>query len=69
MRMRKIGASAGAVAAIAIVLAFVMHRWSRRRNCLYHNKEMEEVVPSLQYRKCNVDVETASVGSSEDVSF
>ncbi|KAF9792670.1 hypothetical protein BJ322DRAFT_1030716 [Thelephora terrestris] len=63
------GASAGAVAVIAIALAVVMLRWSRRRNCLYHNKELGQIVPSLRYRKRDFDVETASVASSEDVSF
>ena len=63
------GAAAAAVAVITIVLAFAMLRWSRRRNCLYHNKELGEVVPSLSYRDWSANVETASVNSSEvDVS-
>ena len=63
------GASAAAVAVLMIALAFAMLRWSRRQNCLYHNNELGEVVPSLSYRKRSADVETASVDSFEsDVS-
>ena len=63
------GASGAAAALIVIVLAFAMFRRSRRQNCLYHNKELEEVVPSLPYRKRNVDIETASINTFEfDVS-
>lgn len=63
------GASAAAVAVITIVLAFAMLRWSRRRNYVYHNKELEEIVPSLPYWNRNVSVGTASANSSElDVS-
>lgn len=63
------GASAGAVGAVLVALAFWMLRWSRRRHYLYHNKELVEIVPPLEYRKRNVDVETASVDSFEGVSF
>lgn len=63
------GASAGAVAVLIIGLAFAMLRWSRRQRCLYHNKELGEVVPSLRYQKYNVDVETASVDSCEGLQF
>lgn len=35
---------------------------------MYHNKRLRDVVPSLQYQKRNVDVETASVESFEHVS-
>ena len=57
------------MAVIMIALAFAMLRWSRRRNCLYHNRELEKLVSSLQYRKRNTDAESASVDSGEsDVS-
>jgi len=63
------GASGAAAALIMIVLAFAMLRRLRRKNCLCHNRGLEEVVPSLPYRKRNVDVEMASVDTSElDVS-
>ena len=62
------GASAAAIAVIMIALGCAMLRRSRRQNCLYHSKELGEIVPSLQYRKQN-DVETASVDSFDsDVS-
>jgi len=61
----KLGASVAAIAVVAIALAFVMLRRSRRQNCLYHNKELGEIVPSLSYRKQDADAETASVDSFE----
>jgi hypothetical protein len=64
------GASAAAIAVVLIVLVFAMLRQSRKRNCLYHNRELGEIVSSLPYRKRNVNIETASVNSSEfDVSI
>jgi len=63
------GASGGAIAVIVIGLAFAMLRWSRRQHCVCHNKELGEIVPSLQYRKRNVDVEGASVDSLDDLQF
>ena len=63
------GVSAAIAAVVTIILAFAMLRWSRRRKHLYHNNELGEIVPSLPYRKRNVNAETASVDSSEfDVS-
>jgi len=63
------GASAGAVGVVIIALAFGTLRWSRRQSCSYHNKELRAIVPSLQYRKRNVDIETASEGSFEDLQL
>ena len=65
----KQGASGAVMAVIAIALALVMVRWSRRQKYLYHNRELEELVSSLQYRKRNTDAELASMDSDEsDVS-
>ena len=63
------GVSAAVAAVVTIMLAFAMLRWSRKRNCQYHNNELGEIVPALPYWKRNVNAETASVDSSEfDVS-
>jgi len=63
------GASGAAAALIMITLAFAVLRRSRRKNSLCHNRGLEEVVPSLPYRKRNVDVEAAPVDTPElDVS-
>jgi len=61
----KLGASVAAIAVVAVALAFVMLRRSRRQNYLYYNKELGEIVPSLSYRKQDVDAETVSVDSFE----
>jgi hypothetical protein len=66
----QLGASAAVIAVVLIVLVFAMLRQSRKRNCLYHNRELGEIVSSLPYQKRNVNIETASVDSSEfDVSI
>lgn len=65
----KSGACAVAIVVIMIVLGYAMLRRSRRQNCLYHSKELGEIVPSLPYRKQNANAGTASVDSFEsDVS-